>query len=371
MKAIFLLLCLFVVAAVAQDVTLPEPVNFFDFEETEGFVVTDQGTAGNNGEMVGAWIDRVEGDGIITKPGETPRAIEFVEEDAFGELCYVLVPFQEYMNSPNYTLSTWMKYTGTANWGYLFWADGDIYTPDPEDRHIDVWLHPYDTQLGVDCILHLQDESQLRVANIPDDTGINLADGEWHQVTVVLRDNIEYAIYIDGLWAVDDGGAATDMVVDNSGDDLYLGARPNDTTGETAVKLVGLMDRVRIWDQALTEDQIEYLFLMEGPNGGTVDVEEEISAPLEFALQANYPNPFNPSTTISYSLDQTQDVALEVYDLLGHKIATLASGVQAAGQHQVQWNGTDDKGKTVASGLYVYRLSSENRVKTRKMMLLQ
>ncbi len=365
------LLCLFAFSAVAQEVTLPEPVSFFDFEETEGAVVTDQGTAGNNGEIVGAWIDRVEGDGIITKPDETPHAIEFIEENAFGELTYVLVPYQEYMNSPNYTLSTWMKYSGDANWGYLFWADGETYEPEIVDRHIDVWLHPYDGALGVDCILHLQDEGQLRVANVPDDTGINLADGDWHQVTVVLKENIEYAVYIDGVWAADDGGAATDLVVENNGDDLYLGARPNDANFETSVKLVGLMDRVRIWDQALTEEQIEYLFLMEGPEGGTVDVAEKIEAPTEFALKANYPNPFNPTTTISYSLDKTEQVTLEVYDLLGHKISTLVSGVQASGEHQVQWNGTDDLGQTVSSGVYLYRLTSGQRVETRKMMLLQ
>ncbi len=100
-------------------------------------------------------------------------------------------------------------------------------------------------------------------------------------------------------------------------------------------------------------------------------MKENVILSKEFALQANYPNPFNPTTTISYSLGKTEHVTLEVYDLLGHKIATLVYGVRSAGEHHVQWNGTDDAGLAVASGVYFYRLASQSRVETRKMMLLQ
>lgn len=349
---------------------LPDPVLFFDFEETEGFVCQDQGTAGNNGEIIGDWIDRVD-EGIITKPGESGRSIEFTEQDGFGQLSYVLVPYLDALNSTDYTISTWMLYTGEApNWGYLFWADGEVWEPPVVDRHIDVWLHPYNNEsLGVDCILHLMDESELRVANDVAETGIDLMDGDWHQVTCVLRENIVYGIYIDGLLAAE--GEGTDEVVENEGDDLWLGARPNDVDAVTSVKLVGLMDRVRYWDQALTDEQIEYLFLMEGPTGGSVGVKEAVSAPTDFALKGNYPNPFNPVTTIHYSLDRTEQVTLEIYDLLGHKVRTLVSGLQESGEYQVQWNGTSEAGQPLSSGVYLYRLVSGNRVESRKMMLLK
>lgn len=353
------------------DGVLPQPVNFYDFEETEGMICIDQGTAGNNGEMIGAWIDRADG-GIITRAGESGKCIKFPEENAFGELAYVFVPYRDYMNSPDYTLSAWVQYTGTPNWGYLFWADGDVWEPDLMDRHIDVWFNPNNGQGGgVDCILNCTDGSQLRVANNADETGIGVMDGDWHQVTCVLKDNMEYTIYLDGAWAKDDEGAATAEVVENIGDDLYIGARPNDADALTAVKWVGLIDRVRIWDQALTEDQIEYLYKMEGPNGGSVRVDEKISAPTEFALKANYPNPFNPTTTISYSLDKPQEVSLEIYDLLGHKVRTLAAGLQAAGDYSVQWNSLTDAGQPAPSGVYLYRLTSGAQIETRKMMLLK
>ena len=373
MKTLCILLLLFILtmAASAQDVTLPDPVTFFDFEEEDGVTVIDEGTAANNGEIVGAWIDRVNG-GIITKAGDTGKCIEFIEENAFGELAYVLVPYKDYLNSPNYTLSAWVQYIGDPNWGYLFWADGDVWEPDLMDRHIDVWFNPGNgLGGGVDCILNLADGGQLRVANNADEIGIGVMDGDWHQVTCVLKDNLEYTIYIDGLWAKDDEGAATDVVVENIGDDLYIGARPNDADATTAVKWVGLIDRVRIWDQALAEDQVEYLYLMEGPTGGSVGVEEKKMAPTEFALKANYPNPFNPTTNISFTLDRTQDISLEIYGPLGHKISTLLSGTLNAGQHHVVWNGKDDEGQPVPSGLYLYRLSGDNHEETRKMMLLK
>lgn len=352
---------------------LPEPVLFFDFEETEGMEVIDQGTAQNNGEIVDEFgvLERVA-DGIITRPGEAAHAIEFVEQDAMGQLGYVRVPFIDNLNAPSYTISCWMLYTGeNTNWGYLFWADGEFWEPDVVDRHIDVWLHPFDgnTTLGVDCILHCLDDSDFRVATNPPEDGINIGDFDWHQVTCVLEDNIFYSIYIDGMLVAE--GEGTDEVVDNIGDDLWLGARPNNADATTAVKMVGLMDRVRFWDQALTPEQIEYLYLMEGPDGGSVGVEEKVTTPVDFALKANFPNPFNPTTTISYSLDKTQNVSVEVFDMLGHKVSTLTSGVQTAGDHFVQWNGTNDYGQPVSSGVYLYRLISENRVETRKMMLLK
>lgn len=91
----------------------------------------------------------------------------------------------------------------------------------------------------------------------------------------------------------------------------------------------------------------------------------------QFALKQNYPNPFNPTTTISYSVDKTQNVRLQIYDQLGHNIRTLWSGVQNAGEYQLQWDGTDDFGQSVASGLYLYRLQSDDKIETRKMMLLR
>lgn len=95
----------------------------------------------------------------------------------------------------------------------------------------------------------------------------------------------------------------------------------------------------------------------------------EVLVPESFTLDQNYPNPFNPSTTIAFTLPAAADVQLDVFNLLGERVRTLASGTLAAGVHEIEWNGTNDRGDAVASGVYFYRLSSAEETQTRKMLL--
>jgi len=88
-------------------------------------------------------------------------------------------------------------------------------------------------------------------------------------------------------------------------------------------------------------------------------------------LETNYPNPFNPVTTISFVLPRQMDVDLVIYDVLGRKVRTLLSGKQQAGGHKVLWNGTNDRGQVVGSGIYFYRLKTENYDKTMRMLLVK
>ena len=90
-----------------------------------------------------------------------------------------------------------------------------------------------------------------------------------------------------------------------------------------------------------------------------------------FTLNQNFPNPFNPETVISFSLDKPGDVTLSVYDVLGRTVTTLYHGFLPTGQHQFRWNGTDGYGQSVASGIYFYRLSSDQISLTRKMALMK
>jgi hypothetical protein len=101
------------------------------------------------------------------------------------------------------------------------------------------------------------------------------------------------------------------------------------------------------------------------------DVAERMITPTQFALKGNYPNPFNPTTTISYTVDRMRDIDIKVYDVLGHTVRTLFSGQQRAGAHEIRWDGRDDAGKLVSSGVYLYRLEAENMVHTNKMTFLR
>jgi aminopeptidase N len=93
--------------------------------------------------------------------------------------------------------------------------------------------------------------------------------------------------------------------------------------------------------------------------------------PVSFTLDQNFPNPFNPGTTITYHMAQRAGITLAVYDLLGRSIATLAHGTSEPGTHTVQWNGTDNAGRRAASGVYICRLTSEAATLTRAMILLR
>ncbi len=101
--------------------------------------------------------------------------------------------------------------------------------------------------------------------------------------------------------------------------------------------------------------------------------------PKLFTLKQNYPNPFNPTTTIRYSLSAAGIVKLNIYDIQGRQVKQLASGnSQSAGSHELVWNGTDDFGVAVASGVYLYRLSITDQrsrrtgfQQTRKMVLMR
>ena len=99
---------------------------------------------------------------------------------------------------------------------------------------------------------------------------------------------------------------------------------------------------------------------------------DPISMPaLTLSLYQNYPNPFNPSTEIRYSLPEKCRVRLEVYDISGRRMASLVDGVQASGFHPVVWNGVDDRGSSVASGVYFCRLTAGKETISKKMVMLK
>jgi hypothetical protein len=93
--------------------------------------------------------------------------------------------------------------------------------------------------------------------------------------------------------------------------------------------------------------------------------------PDRFILEQNYPNPFNPTTKIQYRLLKSVKVNLSVYNVLGEKVISLVNTKQPAGQYEVVWDGRDNLGRSVCSGLYFYRIEADNFVKAYKMMLLK
>jgi hypothetical protein len=114
----------------------------------------------------------------------------------------------------------------------------------------------------------------------------------------------------------------------------------------------------------------EYVFVSTGkytePGVGTVT-----EAGRGFALDANVPNPFNPRTTIRYSLASATHVDLAIYDVRGALVRRLVSEFQPAGEKSIEWNGVSQSGSPMASGVYFYRLETPEYTQTRKMILLK
>jgi hypothetical protein len=126
-------------------------------------------------------------------------------------------------------------------------------------------------------------------------------------------------------------------------------------------------DRDGRTDIAITSTS-DSLYVLYNLGGGTVGIqsEETEEIPTSFSLAQNFPNPFNPTTTIQFSLPNSGDVTLKIYNLLGEEVKTLVEEYKDAGKHSVQF-----KANNLASGIYFYRLQAGNFVQTKKMIVLK
>ena len=106
-------------------------------------------------------------------------------------------------------------------------------------------------------------------------------------------------------------------------------------------------------------------------NAHVTDETSNVAVPKKFSLDQNVPNPFNPTTEISFNLPKASDVKLEVFNIMGQKIITLADEYMQAGNHTVTFNGRSDDGNSVASGVYFYKIEAGDFTESRKMLLLK
>jgi hypothetical protein len=110
---------------------------------------------------------------------------------------------------------------------------------------------------------------------------------------------------------------------------------------------------------------------VKGFGEGITSIGKQLEVPKEYAVYQNYPNPFNPSTTIYYELPFSGQIKLEVYNLLGQRVRTLVNVRQEAGRHRVIWDGNNDSGSPVASGIYIYQFRTGNYSRIFKMILMK
>ena len=113
-----------------------------------------------------------------------------------------------------------------------------------------------------------------------------------------------------------------------------------------------------------------YVWIIEADKTTAVSLNNNV-IPEDYILHQNYPNPFNPSTLIQYEIPEKSTVRLKIYNLLGEEIKTLFQGTLLPGKYSVVWNGSNNDGKMVTSGIYIYRLETEHYVFWKKMSFLK
>jgi hypothetical protein len=152
--------------------------------------------------------------------------------------------------------------------------------------------------------------------------------------------------------------------------------RPNWKPGNSVVFLFknvkdltdSAMFEFRTWEDPGWE---ESLFVSYTPPSDVPDEDSSMLEPAWSILEQNHPNPFNLNTEIHYCIPRGGEVKLTVYDLLGRRVRTLLDGYQNCGCRSVNWDGKDEQGNNVASGIYFYKLDSQEVTQTKKMLLLK
>jgi hypothetical protein len=119
-------------------------------------------------------------------------------------------------------------------------------------------------------------------------------------------------------------------------------------------------------DRDANEIPVEIMALAKGK-----EEKESQALPKSFSLSQNYPNPFNPVTQISYALPENCRVKLTVYNVLGQRVKVLVDEYQTAGYKSIDWDGKDDQGKEVASGIYFYKIQAKDFSQSRKMVMMK
>ncbi len=114
-----------------------------------------------------------------------------------------------------------------------------------------------------------------------------------------------------------------------------------------------------------------FSYIRTSVNNSELDMDDEYLLPDKYALQQNFPNPFNPRTTIHYELPNQELVKIIILNLLGHQVKRLVDGFRGAGVNSIVWDATNDHGQPVSAGIYIYQLQAGGFLQTRKMILLK
>ncbi len=217
----------------------------------------------------------------------------------------------------------------------------------------------------------------------PDGTTADMGAYPFYQDFEILVTDLSYANFMGEDWitedqSIDEGDSLNFFIVasDPNGNDLeyeWLLDGENVSIENTYTFLTdessagGYVITLFVTDNSGNRNELNYLWNI--TVNDVVSTEEILLTP--YSLR-NFPNPFNPVTTISFETTNLhENTRIEIYNLKGQKVKTLVNEELAAGKHSVIWNGADDSGKSVSSGIYFYKMRAGNYTSTKKMILMK
>jgi len=166
--------------------------------------------------------------------------------------------------------------------------------------------------------------------------------------------------FIDGNWVKYD----SDILGDNAYDLLGISVSISDNILDFETSYTSYVSRLVVGTQT------EHAKVFAVPMHSVLSVQKNL-IPSQYGLHQNYPNPFNPTTKISYDIPDASIVTLSIYDLMGKEIRTMINSEKTAGFKNIQWNATDNLGKSVPAGMYLYTIQAGEFRQTKKMVLLK
>ncbi|OGJ87449.1 MAG: hypothetical protein A2487_21215 [Candidatus Raymondbacteria bacterium RifOxyC12_full_50_8] len=311
-------------------------VGYWPMDEEQGSMIYDYSGNNNNGTFINS-CSRIPGvldNAVYLNPGE------HIEMD--NSLQNLTFP---------YSISLWVKIEETDSSRSL------LVTEDMGGRYYGTWMAITQSgQVTVNFGNGGTPSTGSRKSKVSADT---VSRNIWTYVAAVVNNATDMTLYIDG---VDAGGTysgtATSMAHSVAGR-MQIGYQTSAIT--PILYYHGGMDDIRVYDTALTQEQIGHL----AADTLTTDIAGKIAARRVFSLDA-MPNPFNPSAVITFSIPAAQRVVLDVFDVKGSRVARLVDGKKEAGEYRLVWAGSQQ-----ASGVYLLRMQAGTKTMERKLVYLK
>ncbi|MEQ9264698.1 MAG: LamG-like jellyroll fold domain-containing protein [Balneolaceae bacterium] len=260
----------------------------------------------------------------------------------------------------DFSISVWVKPTSSGKSQYQILRKGSDFVTDGEAR----WSLALDELGKIRMIFEDADQGDSTLVLYGENSFL---DDKWHHIGVVFDRDSTLRVYVDNQVEI-----SSEKIVGYSGyvtnqeDFSMYAGRGN--SGASQFSFVGAMDDIRIYSYALEDSAIRHLY-SEGEwpidSTGTFD-EGNIYIPEEYLLYQNFPNPFNPSTTIKFDLPESGNVTLKVFDITGRLVANLVDETKTAGRYQVNFNASN-----LASGIYLYELRTNKYSSIKKFTLIK